>query len=83
MKLIDLKDANGTSLQSYIDLLTEKCDEQGVLSILVFAKRVEGNNDFAVTSTVAAAILPRVLRGLADGLERESAEKRPIRKAEN
>lgn len=37
MKLDDIKDGHGTSIQSYADTLIEKCQETGTVGVIILA----------------------------------------------
>lgn len=39
MKFTEIKDANGTTLQSYAELLTEKAKEAGFVTVIVLASK--------------------------------------------
>ena len=89
MKLSDIKDANGTSLQSYIDTLVEKIQQSsnltGFVIICDMEKARQGENDgLHVVSTLGegASILkiPAILRELARQMERSPSRYEGSRK---
>lgn len=75
MKLEDLRDANGTNLESYATSLLEKCAEHDLLVAIVFAKKVEGEPDFLHTvANVDLAKLPLFLHQLAEMMRSTSGK---------
>lgn len=62
MKLEDLKDSNGTSLDSYATTLVEKAGEHSIVVTIIFAA-ADGN--LHVVSPIAPAKLPAALKSLA------------------
>ena len=52
MQFNELKDANGTSLQSYAETLVEKCREAGLTTLIVFAKREDNNVDIHTVTNI-------------------------------
>jgi hypothetical protein len=52
MNLEDIKDSNGTSLQSYVDTLREKAYEAGMTVLFVFAKREGDSVDLKTVTNI-------------------------------
>lgn len=78
-KLADVKDDNGTSLQSYADVLLQKADAAGVtvivLAMVPNATPTQSLADLIVMHNVASiAALPDVLNQLASQMR-----KKPVR----
>jgi hypothetical protein len=79
VKLCDIKDSNGTSIQSYVDTLVEKLQQSSNLTGFVIICDMEsarqGENDgLHIVSTLGegaqARQIPNILRELAHQMER-------------
>jgi len=66
-KLVDLKDANGTSLQSYVDTLVEKADAAGTTIVVLIAREPDVLD---VKTNVPLAVLPDALSQLASQMRK-------------
>jgi len=62
-KLADIKDANGTSLQSYAESVMEKSDTAGLLTFMVFLS--PDGNLFTTISNIAVHEQPDLLHRIA------------------
>lgn len=71
-KLADLKDANGTSLQSYVELLMEKANEAGANVVILVAAPPASLH---LVTNVDSTVIPDVLSQLASQMR-----KKPVRK---
>lgn len=89
MKLSDIKDANGTSIQSYVDTLVEKLQQSSNLTGFVIVCDLEsarqGENDgLHIISTLGegaqARQIPTILRELARQMERSPSRYEGSRK---
>jgi len=63
MKLADRKDANGTSMQAYADLLAEKILEHGLTYVILIIEKEPPS--LHTLSNVDMAALPNALKELA------------------
>jgi len=87
VKLSDIKDANGTSLQAYADTLIEKINETGNLTGIIIIcdleKARQGENDgLHLLSTLGqgATNVPAILKALADQMKRSPSRYEGSRK---
>lgn len=78
MKFNEIKDANGTSLQSYVDVLQVKATEHDLFCTIVFAgKKDSKNTGFHVITTIdgpperALLLLAMSMYDLTSGQQRE------------
>lgn len=68
MKLSDIKDDNGTSLQSYADDLMQKADAKGLTVVMIFA----GDPDFLQSiQNIPVAAIPDVLNQMASQMRKQ------------
>lgn len=76
MKLVDIKDDNGTSLQAYADTLMQKADEKGVIVVVLALTPPDGLQ--VLHNTANPAALPDVLSQMAAQM-RKRLSKREVR----
>lgn len=62
MKLPDLKDSNGTSIQSYAETLVEKCAEHDLISVLLFISK--DSKHIHAIAPMPSTMLPQFLKEL-------------------
>jgi len=79
MQFNEVKDANGTSLQSYAELLLEKAREMDFTAVIVFgSKKHKMVHAVANTDGSPADILLRYGRALKEGMANESVTATPL-----
>lgn len=66
MKLDQLKDSNGTSLQSYADTLIEKCQETGTVGVIILANE----ELFLITNIGDMTAVPGILKKMAIDMQK-------------
>ena len=62
--LMETKDANGTSLSSYAEVLGDKAHDLGIRHILIFSKKVDGEDDIGIVTDIAGEVLGLTLQAI-------------------
>lgn len=77
-KLSEIKDSNGTALQTFVSWMQEKCAECGCRSIhiVVMPGTFTTPNPIAIETNIAAALLPDALEAIARDLRVEQEMKK-------
>jgi hypothetical protein len=71
MKLVDIKDSNGTALQAFVDLLAEKCSEAGLIFAFIARSKDPKDKDIALKTNANMTTLPHFLVAVAQEIRSE------------
>lgn len=77
MKFSEIKDENGTSLQTYAELLQAKAKEAGLTSVFVFAAKDGENKGIHTISNIQGSV-PHALLSLGRAMQAAPSEQQII-----